>query len=120
MTEKVKETSKSDKKYNDYDRYEKFNRNRFSGHNENIKELIDNENAVKSNQFQFSLDVVTDAVVNKVYVDTTDKSVKGKTINNNDVDIEKSASTKTDQYDGEPVRRSSSHIKHLVRLKRGV
>lgn len=103
MTEKVKETSQSDKKYNHYDRYEKFNRNRFSGHNENIKEHIDTENAVKSNHFQFSLDVITDAVVNKVYVDTADKSVNDKTIKNNDVDIKKSTSAKTGQYDSEPV-----------------
>lgn len=53
MTEKVKETSQSDKKYNNYDRCEKFNRNRFSGHNENIKEHIDIENAVNLTNFSF-------------------------------------------------------------------
>lgn len=59
--------------------------------------------------------------MNKVYVDSTDKSVKDKTINNNnDIDIEKSSFAKTDQYDSEPVRRISSHIKPLVRLNRGM
>lgn len=47
--------------------------------NENIKEYIANENAVKYDQSQFSHDILTGMVINKDCDNTTGKYVKDKT-----------------------------------------
>lgn len=74
-TENGKGTGQSEKQYNYCDRYEIVNKNRFSGHNENIKEQTDNENTLKSNQSRFSNDIVTCTVVNKDCDKSKDKYV---------------------------------------------
>lgn len=48
--------------------------------------------------------------------DTADKSVKGKSIINNVVDLEKIVPAKTNQNNSQLVRRSHQHIKAVVRL----
>lgn len=87
-----------------------------SGYNKNIKEQINNENDVKSDQSQFSHDSVTGRTITKHCDNIIDKSIKGKTVKNNDVDFEKSVLAQTDLHDRQPVQRSSQHSKPVVRL----
>lgn len=93
-----------------------------SVYNKNIKEQMDNENAVKYNQFPHN--IARSTVVNKDY-DNAEKSVKNKSIKNydmnleqsvpvknksiknNDVNLEQSVPVKTDQNYSIPVRRSN-------------
>lgn len=51
-----------------------------SGYSENIKEQIDNENAVKSDQPQLLHDIVIGTVVNKDFNNTIDKYITDKTV----------------------------------------
>lgn len=66
MKEKVTETRQNVKHHNDYDRYERFNTNRFSVNNGNIKEQINIKNILKSEQSQILHDIVINTVVNKI------------------------------------------------------
>lgn len=127
---KGNETCQSGKQYKNCNIYEKVTRNKFSGHNKNIKEQINNENAVKSKQSQFSHGIVKDTFVNKDCDNNIDKYVKDKTIKNNgmglekndntvknnDVVLEKNAPKMTDLHDDQLVRISSRHSKSVIRL----
>lgn len=61
-------------------------------------------------------DIVTGTVVKKEYDNTIDKHVKGKSVENNDVDLEKDDLAKSGLHDSQPARRSRRHCKPVVRF----
>lgn len=102
------------KNYNDDDRYEKINQNRFLGINGRIKEQLHNEHTIEPNQSQHLHDIVTCTVVSKENDITTDISVKDSLTKNNDEDSMKSVSVRRSKRTRLPVVRLSYEERGVI------